>query len=371
MFKSNPQLTANSQCEFPYPERSDAFLSLWTKDLSTEIYASPIAAYGDLVCAGKSGKVFFLNQSNGAITKQISLGKEIIYTPAANSIFICIATLKALHSMILMPEKQITWEYELTTPNEFFSSHLVTEGDSIYLNAFNQSKKEFQVYRFLPSHKEPVWKCNTFPSRESPTTPIIVGDYLLVGTSEGNILVLDKREGKCRAELQEGGIIQVGINVNVAPAFSSQRAYFFDKKGALYSVQLVYDDSLKIKNYRLNSFETSFVYDFALSESERCMLIGFDDGVIKAAIDGSPSWHTKGYDLGNMKTTPVFCGKVGLVGGEDGYIYCFDLTRKQHPPRYEKLYFSERGHKLYVVAANKMFFVVSDHGKVGAYTLKA
>ena len=370
MFKSDFSLAANAGFELTYPIKLEPFLTLWPeKELGARIDTAPIAAYGELicVCADSSGSVFFLNQQDGSITKKFALGDRIIRTPAANSIYISIATSKNLYSIILLPDKKLLSPYKLKDPNEQFSSHLVTEGNSVYLNTFSKSRSEFKVYRFNPEKREPLWKSEAFISKLNPTTPLIFEDHLLIGTNEGNIIVLDKEKGECRAQLEDEELISEGINTNVSPAFSTSlhRAYLFDKRGGLHTVNLNRQNGLKIEEFRISSFGTSFINDFAMSEG--CILISCDEGVINSDVSGSINWNTKAHNLGNMRTTPVICGKVGLVG-ENGFVYCFDLTPGQNAHCVQQQ-FSAKGDKLFVVAANKRFFVTSDKGKVGAYTL--
>lgn len=370
MYKSNPHLTADAEFEFSYPKDPESFSMIWSANLRTQIEASPIAAYGELVCADKSGNVFFFNQFDGSQPARVSVGECVTYTPATNSIYLCVAAQKTLSFIDLLAGKRVDRRYELQGRDEVFSSHLVTEADSIYLNTFDPTGEEFRVYRFVPGREKPSWRSEAFASKCPPTMPLIVSDYLLVGTHEGNILVLDKEQGRRSAELEESNLIKAGINVGVAPAFLLARAYFFDRLGTLHSAKLTNRHGLRIESFPMGSFDTSFINQFALSSL--CMLIGCDEGVINVDTGGSVNWSTKIHDLGIMRTSPVFCGSVALVGGEDGFVYCFDLANK-HAVRCERNRDEEKGgkcEKLFVVAANERFFAVSDKGEVRAYTLQ-
>lgn len=345
-------------------------MTLWAeKDLGIKIETAPIATYGELICVGadNSGSVIFLNQQDGSTTKRFSLGDEILRSPAANSIYISIATSKNLFTIALLPDKKLRSPYKLKDQNMQFSSHLVTEGNSLYLNAFSKSSREFQVYRFDPEKNEPLWKSEAFSSGFNPTTPLIIEDHLLIGTNEGNIIVLDKETGECRAQLEDEELISSGINTNVSPAFSTTmlRAYLFDKKGNLHTIDLNRQKGVKIEEFRIAYFDTPFINDFAMSGE--CILISCGEGVISSDVTGSLNWNTKEHNLGNIRTNPVICGKVGLIGA-NGSVYCFDLTPGQNAHCVQQQ-FSSRNDKLFIIAANKRFFVISDKGKVCAYTL--
>jgi eukaryotic-like serine/threonine-protein kinase len=151
-------------------------------------------------------------------------------------------------------------------------------------------------------------------------SPVVSGDHLLVGSSDGHVYALDRTTGRERWRFRTGGA------VDAAPAAALGRVYFPSRDGSFYAVDA--GTGALDWAFRTEGGEKQHdFWDFYLSDPlvlDSTVVFGSGDGGVYAlaADTGVLLWRFQ--TGGAMHGAPVTDGMRLYVGGFDGGLHALD-----------------------------------------------
>ncbi len=170
------------------------------------------------------------------------------------------------------------------------------------------------------------------PVRSSPT---VSGNWLWVGSSDGNIYALDRSTG---AELWH---VDVGSPVNSTPAAAAGLVVFGARDGMFYALDARSGrERWRFETGALIPWEWGFegwdAYTSSPVVSDSVVLFGAGDGLLYALdlASGGEMWRFE--TQGRIRSSPAVANGVAFVGSADGWVYAVDLAsgreRWRHAP---------------------------------------
>ena len=189
--------------------------------------ASPIC-YDNTVYAGFSDGTFVaVNMFNGATIFEKKFGtrtkfKDVDSTPYVDQKRIVVASYDGNLYCLDRPTGNIIWSMQEGSAK---SARVVD--DKVYY-----SSNEGGIYVLNLNTGSVIWSILLKDSGIA-TSPAIMGDYIVVGSSERGIAVYDKNNGRFVYEFNSG----TGVFAN--PVVDSDMIYFFSNYGVLYAIRKI------------------------------------------------------------------------------------------------------------------------------------
>jgi len=197
---------------------------------------------------------------------------------------------------------------------------------SCYMHLFSQTL----MFRHNPEHNYPgvkssagvydqlKWKINCFAPVRS--TPLIVNDKLITGTTRGELLNISSATGRTNWK------INLGKAINSSAAYMNGSLYVADNTPSLYSINLA-DGKIKWKCPLGKDKSYEWKYDYFSSSPvlyKNNVYIGSADGNVYC-IDqakGTVKWRfsTKGI----VRATPSIYNDVLYIGDTEGYFFAIN-----------------------------------------------
>lgn len=187
------------------------------------------------------------------------------------------------------------------------------------------SKGNFNAFNALDGTT--LWVGGDAPSSlrlRSQPTPLVIGDeYVLVGTSSGNVNVILQSNGSTVNAINIGE--RIGSNsleriadVSASPLVLGNDLYAISFGGGLVRYDLATFNYIARLGYK-SSHDLGFDYD--------SILITADDGTVYCLNRGDNSQRWANTQLAYRGvTSPVVYGDYAVVGDYEGYLYFLDLT---------------------------------------------
>jgi outer membrane protein assembly factor BamB len=185
-----------------------------------------------------------------------------------------------------------------------------------------------------------LWRTQTgAPVRSSPT---IVGNAVLIGSSDGHLYALDASTGYANWAFTADGAIAS------SPAVAAERVFFATYNGTFYAVNRDTGHLLwktQFGPYTPTPYELkpgghtpTFNGDFILSSAavvNDTVVVGGGDGQVHAlsARSGKPRWTVR--TEGRIRSSPAISDGVVYVGSFDGSLYAIDFTSGKVIWRYD------------------------------------
>jgi outer membrane protein assembly factor BamB len=174
------------------------------------------------------------------------------------------------------------------------------------------------------------------------SSPTIVGDTVLIGSSDGNLYALDADTGR------EKWKFGADSAVTSSPAIASGRVFFSSHKGTFYAVRfadgkLIWKtqfgpDAPRAYEHEIGEHPVAHDFDFFLSSAailNDTVVVGGGDGLIYAfnAKSGTSLWKFR--TEGRVRSSPAISNGVVYAGSYDGSLYAIDFNTGKQIWRYD------------------------------------
>ena len=176
------------------------------------------------------------------------------------------------------------------------------------------------------------------PVRSSAT---IVGDEVLVGSSDGHLYALDANDGSEKWRFEAGGAVES------TPAVANGRVFFSSANGAFYAIKLDGkplwktqfgpDAALEFQQAK-GTHPATYSGEFLLSSAavlDETVVVGSGDGGIYALDAKSGRQRWKFQTGGRVRSSPAISNGLVYAGSYDGSVYAIDLNSGKQVWRYD------------------------------------
>lgn len=259
-------------------DASDSGKTLWKTALASEILASPKASDGLVFVNTMDGKFYALESETGRIVWSFDRAvPQLILRQGSAPVIQDNVVLSGFASGKLLAfdiqTGGLIWEKMVATPKGHseldrmvdISADLLSDGETVFSSAFQGQtvginiqtgmtlwEREIDTQHnmvldndvlYLTDNKNILWALDaktgatlwkqTHLQQYTLTGPAIYEDYLLVGSLNGRVMVLDKKEGKLLEKKQFKG-----HHFTQSPVIEQDMAYLMSKEGKLSAVRI-------------------------------------------------------------------------------------------------------------------------------------
>jgi outer membrane protein assembly factor BamB len=177
-----------------------------------------------------------------------------------------------------------------------------------------------------------VWQYSTMGPVRS--TPAVTGDMVYVGSTDGNLYALDRRNG------EERWRVNVKSPVSSSPAVAQGIVVFGSRDGAFHAVDAQSGGlRWKFETGPLMAWEWGFegwdIYTSSPVVVDSAVVFGAGDGVLYALDLASGGELWKFSTEGRIRSTPAIADGAVYVGSADGRAYALDLKTGREIWRHE------------------------------------
>jgi len=152
--------------------------------------------------------------------------------------------------------------------------------------------------------------------------PIVSGSLILVGSSDGNLYALDKRDGSMKWKVPTGGPITGAV------AIHESSVYFVSDDHYVYAADLA-TGSIKWK-YKMNGLRHAYwewdYYTAAPIAEGNVVWVGSGDGFLYALESKTGKFKWKFETTGRIRATPAITEQVVYLPSNDGMVYAINKT---------------------------------------------
>lgn len=191
-------------------------------------------------------------------------------------------------------------------------------GIFIAISGYAKDPRLFRVDDFI-STPAPGWKFQT--SGQFFATPLVLGNYLLAGSTDSTLYAVDLYTGKLLWKFRTDG------QIRNTPCQFGESVIFFSGDGNLYSLETLTGKLLwKFFAGQDHMYDVADCFQSSAVISLNTVYFGSGDGKVYAvdAGSGKPKWN---FQTGNLvHSSPALGDGKVFAGSFDGYVYALDTT---------------------------------------------
>ncbi|MEK6281380.1 MAG: PQQ-binding-like beta-propeller repeat protein [Acidobacteriota bacterium] len=300
-FRGNHQLTGVSLSAVP-----NSLKPLWTYDAGESIESSAAIVGGTVFVGSQKGELVALSLDNGQVYWKFATGSPIgESSPAYSNNVVYIGDLGGWLNALNASNGQKLWAFK--TDNEIKSSPVVV-GDRLLIGSYDQN-----LYCLSTRNGAVLWKVRTNGPVHS--TPSVSGGLAFVAGCDEVFRAIRISDGK------EMFTVSSGAYTGASPALRGTAAYYGTFDNEVLSVDLT-NRSIA---WRYEHPERKFpFYSSAAVTSARIVLGGRDKLVHGLTPAGKAAWTFA--TRARVESSPAIAGGRVFVGSNDGRFYVLNLN---------------------------------------------
>lgn len=299
-FRGNHQLTGVSLSPV-----SNSLKQLWTYEAGDSIESSAAIVGGTVFVGSQKGELAALSLDNGQVYWKFSTGNPIgESSPAYSNGMVFIGDLGGWINALNATNGQKYWAFK--TDNEIKSSPVVV-GDRVLIGSYDQN-----LYCLSIRNGAVLWKVRTNGPVHS--TPAVSGGLVFVAGCDEMFRAIRISDGK------EMFTVSSGAYTGASPAIRGSAAFY----GTFDNEVLMVDLANKSIGWRYQNPERKFpFYSSAALTSTRVVLGGRDKLVHGLLPTGKSAWTFA--TRARVESSPAIASGRVFVGSNDGRFYVLNL----------------------------------------------
>ena len=300
-FRGNHQLTGVSLGTVP-----NSLKQLWTYEAGDSIESSAAVVGGTVFVGSQKGELVALNLDNGQVFWKFSTGSPIgESSPAYSNGVVYIGNLGGWLNAVNATNGQKLWAFK--TDNEIKSSPVVV-GDRLLIGSYDQN-----LYGLSTRNGALLWKVRTNGPVHS--TPGVAGGLAYVAGCDEVFRAIRISDGK------EMFTISSGAYTGASPALRGTAAYY----GTFDNEVLMVDLANRSVAWRYEHPERKFpFYSSAAVTSSRVVVGGRDKLIHGLTHEGKIAWTFA--TRARVESSPAIASGRVYVGSNDGRFYVLDVN---------------------------------------------
>jgi eukaryotic-like serine/threonine-protein kinase len=300
-FRGNHSLTGVSQSAVP-----DTLKALWTYEAGDMIESSAAIVGGTVFVGSQKGELVALNLENGAVYWKYSTGAPIgESSPAYSSGVVYIGDLEGVVHAVNAPDGKRLWTFK--SGNEVKSSPVVV-GDRLLIGSYDQ-----HLYCLSTRNGSVIWKFKT----EGPvhSTPSISGGLAFIAGCDEVFRAIRISDGK------EMFHVESGAYTGASPALRNGSAFYGTFNNDVLMVSLK-DHQIV---WRYEHPQRKFPYYSSAAVLNTRIVVGGRDKLVHCLNQtGKAVWTFT--TRARVESSPAISGNRVFVGSNDGRFYVLSLT---------------------------------------------
>ena len=299
-FRGNLQLTGVSQSAVP-----DTLKQLWTYEAGDSIESSAAIVGGTVFVGSQKGELAALNLDNGQVYWKFSTGSPIgESSPAYGNGAVYIGDLGGWLNALNATNGQKLWAFK--TDNEIKSSPVVV-GDRLLIGSYDQN-----LYCLSTRNGALLWKVRTNGPVHS--TPSVSGGLAFIAGCDEVFRAIRISDGK------EMFSIASGAYTGASPAIRGTAAYY----GTFNNEVLMVDLTNRSIAWRYQHPERKFPFYASAALTPTRIVVGGRDKMVHGLTPaGKAAWTFA--TRARVESSPAIAGGRVYVGSNDGRFYVLNV----------------------------------------------
>lgn len=294
---------------------------MWETSIGNDQRDSSPVVVGTTLYIGSwsAGEVFALDTTNGhRIWETTNIDATIDSTPTVVGHYLYVGALD--HHVYAVDTRTGAVKWQVAVDGEVEVQPAVAHG-LVYVGTWNRNSKAGTVYALYANGSGIKWQKQTGPIEHS--SPVVVGNTVYLGSTDGNLYILNAWSGKffAASDMHDDPLdttpAVAGRTVYIG---GQQRLYTFDrvsgKPGWTHHTGQYVSDPVVV---------------------DRIVFFGsYDDNVYALdAVTGQSRWNSPHQTSGSVESTPTIVAGVVYIGSDDHQLYALNQAtgrRRTAPP---------------------------------------
>jgi outer membrane protein assembly factor BamB len=300
-FRGNHQLTGVSLSNVP-----GSLKQLWSYEAGDSIESSAAVVGGTVFVGSQKGELVALNLDNGQVYWKFATGSPIAESsPAYGNGVVYIGDLGGWLNALNATNGQKLWAFK--TDNEIKSSPVVV-GDRVLIGSYDQN-----LYCLSTRNGAVLWKVRTNGPVHS--TPSVAGGLAYLAGCDEVFRAIRISDGK------EMFTISSDAYTGASPAIRGSAAFY----GTFDNEVLMVDLANRTISWRYQHPERKFPFYSSAAVTDTRVVVGGRDKVIHGLTPGGkPAWSFA--TRARVESSPAIASGRVYVGSNDGRLYVLDVN---------------------------------------------
>ncbi|HET6861822.1 MAG TPA: PQQ-binding-like beta-propeller repeat protein [Pyrinomonadaceae bacterium] len=300
-FRGNPRLTGVSGSTVP-----DSLKQIWTYEAGDSIESSAAIVGGTVLIGSQKGELVSLSLDNGQVYWKYSTGAPIgESSPAYGNGVVYIGDLSGVLHAVNAPDGKRLWTFK--SGNEIKSSPVVV-GDRVLIGSYDEN-----LYCLSTRNGSVLWKVKTNGPVHS--TPSIMNGMAFIAGCDEMFRAIRISDGK------EMFTVSSGSYTGASPALRLGNAYYGTFDNEVLGVSLTQHKIMWRYQHPTRKFP---FYSSAAVTQDRVVVGGRDKMVHGLNLAGKNVWTFA--TRARVESSPAIAGGKVFVGSNDGRFYVLSLS---------------------------------------------
>ena len=300
-FRGNPRLTGVSGSAVP-----DSLKQIWTYEAGDSIESSAAIVGGTVLIGSQKGELVSLSLDNGQVYWKYSTGAPIgESSPAYGNGVVYIGDLSGVLHAVNAPDGKRLWTFK--SGNEIKSSPVVV-GDRVLIGSYDEN-----LYCLSTRNGSVLWKVKTNGPVHS--TPSIMNGMAFIAGCDEMFRAIRISDGK------EMFTVSSGSYTGASPALRLGNAYYGTFDNEVLGVSLTQHKIMWRYQHPTRKFP---FYSSAAVTQDRVVVGGRDKMVHGLNLAGKNVWTFA--TRARVESSPAIAGGKVFVGSNDGRFYVLSLS---------------------------------------------